>query len=55
MRSKLFTAAAALASLMFTMAAHAGAPPNPVPEPGTWALVGLAAVVGWVAARGKRK
>ena len=55
MRSKLFTATAALAGLMVTMAAHAGGPPGTVPEPGTWALVGLAAAVGWLAARGKRK
>jgi hypothetical protein len=56
MRSKLFTATAALASLMVTMAAHAGGGPgNNVPEPGTWALVGLAAAIGWFATRGKRK
>lgn len=56
MRSQLHTAAAALAGLMFTMAAHAGGPVvGTVPEPGTWALVGLAAAIGWAVTRGKRK
>lgn len=57
MRSKLFTAAAALAGLMSTMTVLAGTPtpPSTVPEPGTWALVGLAAAVGWAVTRSKRK
>lgn len=56
MRSKLFTAAAALAGLLATMAAQAGEPaPSSVPEPGTWALVGLAAAIGWAVTRSKRK
>lgn len=57
MRSKLFTAAAALAGLMFTLAAQAGdgGTGNNVPEPGTWALVGLAAAIGWAVTRSKRK
>ncbi len=57
MRTKLFTAAAALATLTLSMAAHAGVPGggNTVPEPGTWALVGLAAAIGWAVTRNKRK
>jgi hypothetical protein len=56
MRSKLFTAAAALAGLMSTIAAHAGSTGGgTVPEPGTWALVGLAAAIGWAVTRNKRK
>jgi opacity protein-like surface antigen len=55
MRSKLLIAAVALGGLTVTMAAHAGVPANNVPEPGTWALVGLAAAVGWAVTRSKRK
>jgi hypothetical protein len=57
MRSKLFTAAAALAGLLSTMAAQAGdtGGGNNVPEPGTWALVGLAAAIGYAVTRSKRK
>lgn len=49
----LAVAAAGLVSL----AAHAGTivPPNQVPEPGTWALIGLAAAVGVVVSRNRRK
>lgn len=46
--------AAALASLFAVTAAHAGSIPTPIPEPGTWALVGLAAAIGW-AVMHKRK
>lgn len=35
--------------------AFAGAPPTPVPEPGTWALIALAGAIGVVVARNKRK
>lgn len=55
MRSKLATTSAALASLLSATAAWAGTPPAAVPEPGTWALVGLAAAVGWAVMRNRRK
>ena len=56
-RSKLTAAAVATSSMLVSLAAHAGVaiPPNVVPEPGTLALVGLAAVVGIVVARNRRK
>jgi len=56
-RSKLIVAAVATSAMVVSAAAHAGAfvPPNVVPEPGTLALVGLAAVVGIVVARNRRK
>lgn len=44
----------AIASLL-PFAAQAGNVATPVPEPGTWALVALAGVVGVVVARNKRK
>lgn len=55
--SKLIAAAAATSSVLFAASAHAGVfiPPNVVPEPGTLALVGLAAVVGIVVSRNRRK
>lgn len=49
--------AAAVAGLS-AMAAQAGAivpPTNSVPEPGTWALIGLAAAVGVAVSRNRRK
>lgn len=50
--------AAAVAGLS-SLAAHAAVlppgSPNSVPEPGTWALVGLAAAVGLVVSRKRRK
>ena len=56
MHSKIVTAIAALSGLMFSLSSHAGSPiPNDVPEPGTWALVGLAGVIGWAVTRSKRK
>ncbi|MBA4178286.1 MAG: hypothetical protein C0505_17270 [Leptothrix sp. (in: Bacteria)] len=56
MRSKLFTVAAALAGMSWPAAGNAGTPAGgTVPEPGTWALVGLAAALGWAVTRGKRK
>jgi hypothetical protein len=54
-RSKIITASAAAASMLVAVAAHAGEPPNAVPEPATWALVGLAAVIGIVVSRNRRK
>lgn len=56
-RSRLIAMGAATASLLTAVSAHAVAapPPNQVPEPGTWALVGLAAVVGIVVSRNRRK
>lgn len=56
MRSKLLSAAAALATFFISTTAFAGAnPSSPIPEPGTWALVGLAAAIGWAVTRSKRK
>jgi hypothetical protein len=56
-RSRLIATGAAMASLLTAVSAHAVAapPPNEIPEPGTWALVGLAAVVGLVVSRNRRK
>jgi PEP-CTERM motif len=56
MRHRLSAALAALSALLFTVTAHAGnGGGSDIPEPGTWALVGLAAAVGWAVVRGKRK
>jgi H+/Cl- antiporter ClcA len=56
LRSRLIATGAALASMLTAVSAHAiAAPPNELPEPGTWALVGLAAVVGIVVSRSRRK
>lgn len=55
MRTKLLATSAALASIFVSTAAFAGSIVNPVPEPGTWALVGLAAAIGWAVTRNKRK
>lgn len=56
-RSRFIAIGAAMASLLTAVSAHAVAapPPNQIPEPGTWALVGLAAVVGIVVSRSRRK
>jgi hypothetical protein len=55
-RSKIIAASAAAASMLVAVAAHAGEPPpGVVPEPATWALVGLAAVIGIVVSRNRRK
>jgi hypothetical protein len=45
-----------MASMFAGVSAHAvaAAPPNELPEPGTWALVGLAAVVGIVVSRRRK-
>ena len=51
--STLRLAAATAALALAPLAAHAGA--TNVPEPGTWALVGLAAAVGLLISRKKRK
>lgn len=54
--ARLAAAATATATAMLPLAAMAGTPPvNNVPEPGTWALVALAGVIGVVVARNKRK
>lgn len=55
MRTKLLSTSAALASIFVSNAAFAGTVTNPIPEPGTWALVGLAAAIGWAVTRNKRK
>lgn len=55
MRTQLLSTSAALASAFVSTAALAGSVANPVPEPGTWALVGLAAAIGWAVTRNKRK
>ena len=52
--SKLGLTVAAAILTAAPLAAHAGAVIN-VPEPGTWALVGLAAAVGLLISRKKRK
>lgn len=56
-RTTCIRASAALASLSMATAAMAGipVPPNNVPEPGTWALVGLAIAVGALVSRNRRK
>ena len=52
-----FRLLAAVASSLFCLTVQAGTagPPNTVPEPGTWALVGLAAAVGLLVSRNRRK
>ncbi len=55
MRFAQLATSAVLASLFFGASAYAGSTTNPVPEPGTWALVGLAAAIGWAVTRSKRK
>jgi hypothetical protein len=52
--AKIIAASAAVASILVAGTAHAGTI-NTVPEPATWALVGLAAVIGIVASRNRRK
>jgi hypothetical protein len=56
-RSRLIAIGAAMASLLTAVSAHAmaAAPPNELPEPGTLALAGLAAAVGIVVSRSRRK
>lgn len=55
--SSRFAAVVGAFFAFLSTAATAGfvAPPNAVPEPGTWALVGLAAAIGFVVTRNKRK
>jgi hypothetical protein len=55
--SKLSTIVGAAVSLLVAAPAFAGTiiPSNKVPEPGTLALVGLAAAVGYVVTRNKKK
>ena len=56
----LVTKALVLGATMASFAAHAADPPggpllpNTVPEPGAWALIGLAAAIGAIVSR-KRK
>jgi hypothetical protein len=54
--AKLSTAAAGASTLLFAVSAFAAGPtdPNPLPEPSTWALVGLAAAIGAVVARRRK-
>jgi hypothetical protein len=56
-RSGLVATFAAMVSMLTAASAHAfaAAPPNELPEPGTWALAGLAAVVGIVVSLRRRK
>ena len=51
----LSTRLAAGAFGLLPMLAQAGAGGNPLPEPGTWALVALAGAIGAVIVRNKRK
>ena len=51
-RSKITTAAMAVAAMLASTSAFAG---TTVPEPGTWALLGLAAAIGIAVSRKKRK
>lgn len=55
--SSRFAAVIGAVIALLSTAATAGisAPPNAVPEPGTWALIGLAAAIGFVVTRNKRK
>ena len=62
--SKLSFAAVVATSALVSLAARAGelgalvdpgGPPNAIPEPGTWALVGLAVAVAALVSRKKRK
>jgi PEP-CTERM motif len=51
-----FAKLAAVLAALLPVAAFAGTSgPSPIPEPGTWALVALAGVIGVVVARSKRK
>ena len=52
--STLSRMAAALAASS-PLAALAGTPGTPIPEPGTWALVALAGAIGVAISRSKRK
>jgi hypothetical protein len=52
-RSNAMAASAALLSMFAALPAHAGV--TPVPEPGTWSLVGLALVIGVAVMRNRRK
>jgi PEP-CTERM motif len=61
-RSNFTCMAAAAASLLATASAFAAdiggpldGPPNLIPEPGTWALMGVAIAAAAWASRGKRK
>jgi hypothetical protein len=54
MQTLRFLALSALA-LMTTHALAGDTGPQPIPEPGTWALIALAGVIGVVVARNKRK
>lgn len=54
-RSKIATAATTVAAMLLSVSAYAGAPPLNLPEPGTWALLGLAAAIGIAVTRKKRK
>ena len=53
---KLSTVAAGAAALLFTAVSFASGfdAPNSVPEPSTWALVGLAAAIGAAVVRRRK-
>lgn len=55
-RSKFIATCTAMASMLSAVSAYAVAapPPNELPEPATWALMGLAAVVGIVVSRRRK-
>ncbi len=56
MGSRIVAAVAPVASMLVAVSAHAGTVVvRDLPEPATWALVGLAAVVGVVVSRNRRK
>jgi hypothetical protein len=54
-QSKIIVACATAASLLMGASAQAGVAVSPIPEPSTWALMALGAVVVGIVARNKRK
>lgn len=54
-RNRVLACAAGVVALLTSVAAHAGGPPRPLAEPGTWALAGLAVVIGVAVMRNRRK
>jgi PEP-CTERM motif len=53
-RTRILSAITGALALLLTASAHAGTPVD-MPEPGTWALLGLAAAIGIAVSRKKRK
>jgi hypothetical protein len=54
-QSKIIAACATAATLLVGASAEAGTTVPPIPEPSTWALMALGAVVVGIVARNKRK